>query len=170
MSPSPLDWHGRFLEIETKNMSVLGEQFLPNAIQTPYLCSITIGIVVCIYKGTTDLLSEILKSHSPLETNTWTDCSGCYIGKGFVASSNRKVTKKKNDNRFRPSLISDCRCLYRVVRSVAHIRLARIEKITKGCSNELCGQFLLGVGFSVSGTQGPCCCRRGVLLVVDIGV
>ena len=170
MSPSPLDWHGRFLEIETKSMSVLGEQFLPNAIQTPYLCSITIGIVVCIYKGTTDLLSEILKSHSPLETNTWRDCSSCYIGNGFLASSNRKVTKKKNKNRFRPSLISDCRCLYRVVRSVAHIRLARIEKITKGCSNELCGQFLLGVGFSVSGTQGPCCCRRGVLLVVDIGV
>lgn len=95
MSPSPLDWHGRFLEIETKIISVLGEQFLTNAIQTPYLCSITIGMVVCIYKGTTDLLNKILKSHSPLETNTWRDCSSCYIGNGFLASSNRKVTKKK---------------------------------------------------------------------------
>lgn len=54
------------------------------------------------------------------------------------------------------------------MRSVVHIRLANIfisiEEITKDCSNELCGQFLLAVGFSVSGTRGSCCCRRGVLL------
>lgn len=57
--------------------------YLTNAIQTPYLCSITIGMVVCIYKRTMDLLNKILKNHLPLERNTWNDCSSCDIGNVF---------------------------------------------------------------------------------------
>ena len=50
------------------------------------------------------------------------------------------------------------------------IKVTKKSNNNKGCSNELCGQFLLAVGFSFSGARRSCCCRRHVLLVVDIGV
>ena len=115
--------------------------YLTNAIQTPYLCSITIGMVVCIYKRTTDLLSKILKNQLPLERNTWNDCSSSDIGNVFWHLPIRTWQKSRITIDFCllsfliAAVFVSC-CAYSLSK---HLYLDK--KFTKGCSNELCGQF-----------------------------
>lgn len=116
--------------------------YLTNTIQTPYLCSITIGMVVCIYKRTTDLMSKILKNHLPLERNTWHDCSSCDIENVFWHLPIRTWQKSRITIDFCllsfliAAVFVSC-CAYSLSK---HLYLDK--KFTKGSSNELCGQFL----------------------------